>query len=364
MQALKHFLQTMVQTTAHGIAAERQPFREDLQQVFHRRTTVQPDHVQVDTVAFFQIGGGEQVVHHRLHVHAVGARHDHQTGRVFVVGFVAQVVHHWQLFIAHLGGDLFQHFRAGDLVWQRSDHHRAVLFRPHRTHAHGAATVLVDFADLRAGGDDLRFGRIVRPLDDIQQLVQRGFRLLNQGDRRFRHFTQVVRRDIRRHPHGNTGGAVQQNVRQTGRQHLRLLHGAVEVRYPLHGALAQLAEQQFGIFRETGFGVTHCRERLRIVRRTPVTLAIDQRIAVRERLSHQHHRFITGAVAVRMVFTQHVTHGTGGFFKLGAGIQTQLRHRINDAALNGFQPITDKRQRPVHDDVHGIVQVGVFREFM
>ena len=71
VQALEDFFQTVVQTTSHGIAAERQPFGEDLQQVFHRRTTIETNHVQVDAVAFFQIGGGKQVVHHLLHVHTV-----------------------------------------------------------------------------------------------------------------------------------------------------------------------------------------------------------------------------------------------------------------------------------------------------
>jgi hypothetical protein len=40
-----------------------------------------------------------------------------------------------------------------------------------------------------------------------------------------------------------------------------------------------------------------------------------------------------------MVFTQHVTDGTGGFLELGAGVQPQFGHRIDDAALNGLQAI-------------------------
>ena len=247
---------------------------------------------------------------------------------------------------------------------QRGDHHGAVFFIPHRAHAHGAATVLVDFADFRTRGNDFGFGREVRALHDIQQIVERGFRLLNQGDGGFRHFTQVVRRNVRRHTDRNPGGAVQQDVRQTRGQHLRLLQRTVEVRYPVNGPLPQLAQQHFGIFREAGFGITHRREGFRIVRRPPVPLTIHQRVAVRERLRHQHHCFIAGAVAVRMVFTQYVTDGTGGFLELGGGIQPQFGHRIHDAALNGLQAIPDKRQRPVHDDVHGVVQIGVFREFM
>ncbi|SRN36683.1 Uncharacterised protein [Shigella flexneri] len=56
-----------------------------------------------------------------------------------------------------------------------------------------------------------------------------------------------------------------------------------------------------------------------------------------------------------MVFTQYVTDSTGRFFKFGSGIQAQFRHRIHNAALNRFQTITNKRQRTVHDHVHGVV---------
>ncbi|MNT29629.1 hypothetical protein D3C72_1653790 [compost metagenome] len=171
-----------------------------------------------------------------------------------------------------------------------------------------------------------------------------------------------MRRDIGRHAHGNAGGAVQQNVGQTCRQHLRFLHSAVKVRHPVNGALTQLGQQHFRIFGQPRFGITHRGEGFRIVRRTPVPLAVYQRIAIREWLRHQYHSFITGAVAVRMVFTQHITDGTGGFFEFGAVAQPQFRHGVDDAALYRLQTVTDVRQRPIHDDVHGIVQIGVFSE--
>ena len=334
VQALEDFFQTVVQAVTHGITTEGQPLRQDFKQVFHRRTIVQADHVEVDAVAFFQIGGGEQVVHHLLHIHAVGTRHDHQTGRVFMIRFITQIINHRQLFVTHLRGDLFQHARAGHLMRQRANHHRAVFFRPHGAHAHRTAAVLVDFANFRARGNDFRFGRVVRPLHDIQQLIERGFRFFQQRNRRLRHFTQVVRRNIGSHTDRNAGGAVQQDVRQTRRQHFWLLQRTVKVRHPIDGALTQFAEQQFGVFRQAGFGVTHRREGFRIVRRAPVPLPVYQRVAVRERLRHQHHRFIAGAVAVRVIFTQHVADGAGGFFELGAGVQAQLGHCIDNAALN------------------------------
>ncbi len=111
MQALEDFLQTIVQSAAHGIAAEHQPFGENFQQVFHRRTTIQTDHIEVNAIALFQIGGSEEVVHHLIHIHAVGTRHNHQTGRVLVVRFIAQIVNHRQLFVAHLHSNLLQYAR-------------------------------------------------------------------------------------------------------------------------------------------------------------------------------------------------------------------------------------------------------------
>ena len=52
-----------------------------------------------------------KVIHHLIHIHAVGTRHNHQTGRVLVVRFIAQIVNHRQLFVAHLRSNLLQYAR-------------------------------------------------------------------------------------------------------------------------------------------------------------------------------------------------------------------------------------------------------------
>ena len=94
---------------------------------------------------------------------------------------------------------------------QRRNHYRAVLFFPYRTHPHRTATVLVDFADLRAWSNDFGFGRVVWPVNDIQQFVERGLRFFDQRNGSLRHFTQVVRRNIGCHTDGDAGSAVQQD---------------------------------------------------------------------------------------------------------------------------------------------------------
>lgn len=67
---------------------------------------------------------------------------------------------------------------------------------------------------------------------------------------------------------------------------------------------------------------------------------------------------------MRMVFTQHVTHGTRRFLEFCAGVKPQLGHGINNAALHRLETVTDVRQRTVHDHVHGVVQVRVFSKLV
>ena len=84
------------------------------------------------------------------------------------------------------------------------------------------------------------------------------------------------------------------------RQQLRLAQRAVEVLAPVGRALLQLRQQRLRELRQPRLGVAHRRERFRIVGRAPVPLPFDERIAHRERLRHQHHGLVAGAVAVRM----------------------------------------------------------------
>ncbi len=171
------------------------------------------------------------------------------------------------------------------------------------------------------------------------------------------HLVHVVGRDIGGHAHGDAGAAVEQHMRQPRRQHHRLVHGAVEVGSPVHGALAELGEQHLGELRQPRLGVAHGGERLGVVGTAPVALAIHQRVAVAERLGHQHHRLVAGAVAVGMELAQHVADGTRRLLVLGAGIEGQLAHGVDDAPLHRLHAVADMRQRPVEDDVHRIVEV-------
>ena len=365
VQALLDLFQTMRQAAGHRVDAERQPLGQERLQALDLRAAVQTDHVHVDPEAFLQIGGRKQVTHQLLDVDPVAARKHHDPGRVGVVGLVADVLQPRQLFGPHLVGDLLDHLARRDLVRQARDDDRVGLALVHRAGTHAADAGLVHLQQVGARGDDLGAGGVIGAPHVLAQVRGGSVRIIQQPDARADHFAQVVRREIGGHADGNAGGAVEQQVRQACRHPRRLLQGAVEVRVPVHRAVRQLAQQDLGERGELGLGVAHRRERLGVVAGTEVALAFHQRIAVGERLRHQHHRLIAGAVTVWMVFADHVADGARGLLRLGAGVQPQLGHREDDPSLHRFQPVTQERQRTVEHHVHRIIEVralGIFTQ--
>ena len=193
----------------------------------------------------------------------------------------------------------------------------------------------------------------------FHQLAGGGIRFIQQAHTGSGHFAQVVRRNVGGHANRNAGGAIQQYVRQTRRHDLRFFKRAVEVRLPLDRALLQFAQQHLRVWREARLGVAHGGKTFRVVRRTPVALAVDQRIAIAERLGHEHHGFVTGAVAVRVELSEHIAHGARRLLVLGGGRQPEFRHGVHDAPLHRLQAVGDVRQRAVQHHVHRVIEVGL-----
>ena len=91
-----------------------------------------------------------------------------------------------------------------------------------------------------------------------------------------------------------------------------------------------------------------------------VALAVDERVAHREILSHAHDSVVDGGVAVRMVFTDHVADDTGRLLIGLVEVVLELAHGVKHAAVNGFEPVAHIRQRPADDDAHGVIEIGLF----
>ena len=168
-----------------------------------------------------------------------------------------------------------------------------------------------------------------------------------------------MRRHVGGHTDGDTGRSVDQQLRDAGRHDRGFLERIVEVGHHVDRILVDVHHQVFGDLAQAGLGVTHRGGRV-AVHAAEVTLAVHQHIAQRPRLGHTHHRFIHRAVAVRVVFTQHLAHDTGRLFITRRRGDTQFVHAVKHAAVYRFEPVAHIGKCAGNDHRHRIVDVRGF----
>ncbi len=192
----------------------------------------------------------------------------------------------------------------------------------------------------------------------FDQLLDIEIRVLQQRNAGIHHFAQVVRRDVGRHAHRDTGGAVHQQVGEARREHQRLVLGAVVVGPEIDRLLVQIGEQ---LVRDPGhadLGITH-RRRIVSVHRTKVALPVHQRIAQRKILRHAHDGVVHRGIAVRVVFTDHVADDTRRLLVGLVPVIGKLVHREQHAPVHRLQAVAHIGQCAADDDAHRIVQIGL-----
>ena len=116
-----------------------------------------------------------------------------------------------------------------------------------------------------------------------------------------------MRRNVGGHTHSNARAAIYQQVRHPRRQYVGHGEGVVVVVDEIHRVFVEIGQQLRSHLCHAHFGITHRRWRVG-VNGAKVSLAVDQQITHREILSHTHHGFVHRAVAVRVIFTNHITH--------------------------------------------------------
>ena len=247
MKPVAYLAETEFESPAYCLETVLEPLLQHLAQVLDLGPAVDANHVEVDAVGTLEIGRGKQVRHHPFDIDTVGTGHDHETRRVLVIGFITQVLDPGQLLVAHLRGDLLKHTGTGNLVGKLIDDHFTLQVLPAGSHAHRSVAALVDLQQFIAWRDDLCPGRVVGTQYVFAELGNCCLRLLDETNTGRGYFTQVVRRNVRRHTDGNTCRTVEQDIGNPGRQGPWLLHGAVEVGLPFNRSLAEFAEQQFGV---------------------------------------------------------------------------------------------------------------------
>ena len=63
-------------------------------------------------------------------------------------------------------------------------------------------------------------------------------------------------------------------------------------------------------------------------------------------------------LAVRMILADHVADGARGFVVGTVGGEIVLAHRIEDAAVHGFQPVANVGQGAAHDHAHRVIEIA------
>ncbi len=176
-------------------------------------------------------------------------------------------------------------------------------------HAHTSPTGLIRVADALTPEDDPA-GREVRALYVSHQAVGVDLRVVDVGDRRADHLAEVVRWDVRRHPHRDPRGAVHEQVREACGQHERFASRAVVVGYEVDRVHVEVAQHLGRDAGQARLGVAHRGGGI-VVDRAEVALAVDELVAHREVLRHAHERVVDGRIAVGVIVAHHLADDLG-----------------------------------------------------
>ncbi len=191
----------------------------------------------------------------------------------------------------------------------------------------------------------------IRRLDVAHQFLYCDFRIVKKSNRSVDCLREVVRRHIGRHTHSDTRGSVYEQVRETRRQHCRLLQSVVEVWHKVYSILVNVTEHFLANLRKTCLRVTHCRRRV-AVERAEVTLSEHKRIAQRPVLCHSRQREVNRRVAVWVKLTHNLTYDTRTFLCRLVGRVSKSLHSKQHTPVHGLETVPHIRHRARHYHRH------------
>ena len=162
--------------------------------------------------------------------------------------FVPQVADSFEALVPHQTGDVLQQLRLVDLVGNLADDDRlpvgsGVGFdRCPRPHLNAASSRVVGIVDSIQTMDETA-GREVGAGDDLHQFLDGHLGTVDQQDEAVDDLSKVVRRNIGCHPDRDSGRPVDQEIRESGRQHHRLFQRAIIVLDPVDSFLVDILLQ-------------------------------------------------------------------------------------------------------------------------
>ena len=309
----------------------------------------------------------EGVLHRRLLVELLEQRLgvkavldlDDQPHALRAVGEVLDVGDAQQLLGLHERLDPLDDLLGADAVGQLGDHDALaaaeVLDPRGGPHPEAAAACLVRLLHA-VEPDDLAAGRQVGPRDEAHQRVDVRVRVLDEVAQRLDDLDQVVRRDVGGHADGDAGRAVDDQVRDRGRQHARLGLAGVVVGPEVDGVLEDAVGHRHRGRRHPALGVAH--RRGGVVGRAEVAVPVDRGQPHRPRLRQPHEGVVDGAVAVGVQPAHHLADDAGALDVAAVGSQAHVGHRVEDPPLDGLQPVAGVGERARVDDRVGVLEEG------
>ena len=183
-----------------------EPFAQDLAEPEHVRHLAAAQHIHIEGKPRLELGQPEQRFHEqkRIDAAALGLEHEpHGLGRL-----VAYVGQKRQLLLQEKLGDAGDEPRFGDLIGNFGDDDLVgaaprILRGPARAEPEAAAAGLVGVDDLGARLDDHPAGRQIGAWNEIDQLVRRRVRELDEVERGVEQLAGIVRRDVGGHADGD-----------------------------------------------------------------------------------------------------------------------------------------------------------------
>ncbi len=340
------------------LAPVLQEMLEEALEVEQARLVVDQRH-HVHAEAVLQLGQLVELVDDDLGNLAALQLDHHAHARL--VRLVAQVGDAVELLVADQLADAHQQVGLVHLVRNLVDDDRLALALADvldvgaRADDHAAAAGAVALAHALQPVDDPG-GRKIGRRHDLDQLVDRQRGVREQREAGVDDLGQVVGRDVGRHPDGDAGRAVDEQIGQPRRQHRRLLLLAVVVGREIDGFPVDVRGELVGDLLQPALGVAH-RGGVVAVDRAEIALPVDQRVAQREVLRHSHQRVVDRHVAVRVVLAHHLADDAGALDVRAVPDGVRLVHRVQHPPVHRLQAVADVRQRPPHDHAHCIIEV-------
>ena len=284
---------------------------------------------------------------------------DHDA-HAFAAALVAHVGNIFDGLVVDEIGDAFDQLRLVHLIRNLGDDDRLFFLGDifdggTGAHHEASAASLIGIENSSFAVNDA-VSRKVGPFDDLENVGELRVRVVDQRNGRVNDLCEIVRRNFCGHADGNSVGAIEQQIRNTRGQNVRLNFAAIVVGMEIDGFFVEVFEQRGGNLREFGFGVTIGCGRISIDR-AEVSLPKNQRVAQAPGLCQPDEGVIHREVAVGMVLAHDIADDAGALAGGAVRLQPHLLHGVKNAAMHRLQSVAHIGERAADDDRHRIVEI-------